>query len=299
MSDNILYKQCPLCNGTNIVPVLRVKDYTVSGEIFDVWHCNACTARFTQNVPPAGDIGKYYKAEAYISHTGTKKGLVNRLYHIVRNRTLQTKRRLVEKTTGLTKGSLLDVGAGTGAFAAAMWQAGWAVTGLEPDDTARANARAQNNIELQSPDTLFNLPANSFDAITLWHVLEHVHNLHEDLHTFNTLLKPNGVLLIAVPNYTSYDAAIYSEHWAAYDVPRHLYHFSPQSMAGLAKQHGFTIAAYKPMWFDSFYVSMLSEQYKTGKSGLLKAVWNGLMSNLNAVSDNKKCSSVIYVMKKG
>jgi 2-polyprenyl-3-methyl-5-hydroxy-6-metoxy-1,4-benzoquinol methylase len=296
---NISYQQCPLCNSANIVPVLQVKDYTVSGEVFEVWHCKACTARFTQNIPPAGNIGRYYKAEAYVSHTDTKKGLVNRLYHLVRSRTLQTKRKLVEKTTGLTKGALLDVGAGTGAFASTMQQAGWAVTGLEPDDTARNNALTQHNITLQTPDTLFTLPANSFDAITLWHVLEHVHHLHEYLHTFNALLKPNGVLLIAVPNYTSYDAAIYSEHWAAYDVPRHLYHFSPQSMTELAKQHGFTVTAYKPMWFDSFYVSMLSEQYKTGKGGLVKAVWNGLMSNLNAVSDNKKCSSVIYVMRKG
>lgn len=281
------------------MPVLRIKDYTVSSEIFEVWHCNACTARFTQQVPPGEKIGRYYQAEAYVSHTDTKKGLVNRLYHLVRNYTLQTKRKLVQKATGLKTGALLDVGAGTGAFSAAMQQAGWAVTGLEPDDTARANARTQHGITLQSPDNLFKLPVNSFDAITLWHVLEHVHELHRYLDTFNALLKPNGVLVIAVPNYTSYDAAIYQEHWAAYDVPRHLYHFSPQSMLALAKLHGFTIAAYKPMWFDSFYVAMLSEQYKTGKGNLIKAVWNGLLSNLNALSDGKKCSSVIYVMRKG
>ena len=288
------------------MPVLRVKDYTVSGEIFDVWHCNACTARFTQNVPPSGDIGKYYKAEAYISHTGTKKGLVNRLYHIVRNRTLQTKRRLVEKTTGLTKGSLLDVGAGTGAFAAAMRQAGWAVTGLEPDDTARANARTQNNIELQSPDTLFNLPANSFDAITLWHVLEHVHNLHEDLHTFNTLLKPNGVLLIAVPNYTSYDAAIYSEHWAAYDVPRHIWHFTPADVKRFFENQGFKLESVLPMPWDAYYICMLSEKYKarpndsSGRAGNVnygRAMVHGWTSNNNAKDTGNTWSSQIYILK--
>jgi SAM-dependent methyltransferase len=288
-----------VCNGTNIVPVLHVKDHTVSGEIFEVWHCTACTARFTQKVPAGSDIGRYYQAEAYVSHTDTKKGLVNRLYHAVRNYTLQTKRKLLEKATGLTKGALLDVGAGTGAFSAAMQQAGWAVTGLEPDETARANARTNHNIELQDPETLFTLPPNSYDAITLWHVLEHVHELHRYLDTFNKVLKPSGVLVIAVPNYTSYDASVYQEHWAAYDVPRHLYHFSPASMQVLAQKHGFAIAQYKPMWFDSFYVAMLSEQYKNGKGNLVKAVWNGLVSNLKALGDSKKCSSVIFVMRKG
>lgn len=269
----------------------------MSKQTFSVWHCSACTLRFTQDIPVVSEIGKYYQAEAYVSHTDTKKGLINRLYHIVRNYTLQTKRRLVQKATGMPKGALLDVGAGTGAFAAAMQQAGWAITGLEPDDTARTNAKTQHNLDLQSPDNLFTLPANSYNAITMWHVLEHVHELHKYLDTYNRLLKSNGRLIIAVPNYTSYDAQVYQQYWAAYDVPRHLYHFSPQSMQQLAAQHGFTIQQYKPMWFDSFYVSMLSEQYKNG-GGLLKALWNGLCSNLKAIGDVKKCSSVIYVMGK-
>jgi 2-polyprenyl-3-methyl-5-hydroxy-6-metoxy-1,4-benzoquinol methylase len=274
-----------------------VKDFTVSGEVFEIWHCAACTARFTQKAPSTGEIGKYYKAEAYVSHTDTKKGLVNRLYHMVRNHTLHAKRQLIGKAAGLKTGALLDVGAGTGAFLATMQQAGWVVTGLEPDETARNNARSLHNIELHSPDKLFSLPPNSFDAITLWHVLEHVHDLHRYMDAFNTLLKAAGVLIIAVPNYTSHDAAIYKENWAAYDVPRHLYHFSPQSMLALAQRHGFGIAAYKPMWFDSFYVCMLSEQYKTGRSGLMKAVWNGLVSNMKALGDVRRCSSVVYVMR--
>lgn len=281
------------------MPVLLVKDHTVSKEIFNIWHCGNCTARFTQNIPVAGEIGRYYQAEAYVSHTDTKKGLVNRLYHLVRNYTLQTKRRLVQKAAALQNGSLLDVGAGTGAFAATMQQGGWRVTGLEPDDTARNNALANHNLTLQNPEGLFSLQASSFDAITMWHVMEHVHELHRYMATFNTLLKPQGVLIIAVPNYTCYDADVYKENWAAYDVPRHLYHFSPQSMGQLAQQHGFTITQHKPMWFDSFYVSMLSEQYKTGKSGLVKAVWNGFVSNLKAMGDAKRCSSVIYVLRKG
>ena len=134
---------------------MRVKDYTVSGEVFGVWHCGNCMARFTQEVPPGDAIGRYYQAEAYVSHTDTKKGFVNRAYHIVRNYTLQAKRALVQKAAGLKQGRLLDVGAGTGAFAATMQHAGWAVTGLEPDETARANARTQHKVELANPDSLF------------------------------------------------------------------------------------------------------------------------------------------------
>lgn len=279
------------------MPVLQVKDHTVSQEIFAVWHCNTCTARFTQNVPAEEAIGKYYQAEAYVSHTDSKKGLINSLYHLVRNYTLTTKPKLVQKASGLQKGKLLDVGAGTGAFAAAIQQRGWQVTGLEPDDTARANAKANHGLNLQQPGELFTFPAASFDVITMWHVLEHVHELHRYLDTFSKVLTPTGTLIIAVPNYTSHDGTLYQQNWAAYDVPRHLYHFSPQSMQQLAAMHGFAITAYKPMWFDSFYVCMLSEKHKSG-GGLIKAMWNGLVSNLEAMSDVKKCSSVAYVMKK-
>ncbi|HWB24535.1 MAG TPA: class I SAM-dependent methyltransferase [Chitinophagaceae bacterium] len=280
------------------MPVLKVKDHTVSKEIFEIWHCRACSGRFTQNVPSSAEIGGYYKAEAYVSHTDTSKGLINRMYHVVRNYTLQTKRKLVEKAAGVKKGNLLDVGAGTGAFAAAMQQAGWTVTGLEPDETARGNALTQHKLTLQNPGELFNFSPGSYNVITMWHVLEHVHELHHYLDTFHSLLALDGTLIIAVPNYTSYDAGVYKDFWAAYDVPRHLYHFSPQSMQQLAATHGFTVKQYRPMWFDSFYVCMLSEQYKNG-GGLVKAVWNGLVSNLKAMGDVKKCSSVIYVIKKG
>jgi 2-polyprenyl-3-methyl-5-hydroxy-6-metoxy-1,4-benzoquinol methylase len=279
------------------MPVLQAKDHTVSKETFAIWHCVNCTARFTQDIPPATEIGQYYKAEAYVSHTDTTKGFINRLYHIVRNYTLQAKRKLVEKVAGIKNGALLDVGAGTGAFAVTMHQAGWRVTGLEPDDTARSNALATHNLRLLGIEALFTLPPGSYDVVTLWHVLEHVHDLHRYLEAFNMLLKNNGTLVIAVPNYTSYDAHVYKEYWAAYDVPRHLYHFSPESMRQLVLQHGFAIQQYRPMWFDSFYVCMLSEQYKSGGS-LFKAVWNGLVSNLKAIGDVKKCSSVVYVIKK-
>jgi 2-polyprenyl-3-methyl-5-hydroxy-6-metoxy-1,4-benzoquinol methylase len=249
-------------------------------------------------VPEQDGIGVYYASDNYISHSDTKKGIINSLYHLVRKRTLGAKRRLVINETGIVKGSLLDIGCGTGAFLQTMQQADWDITGLEPDALARDKAAELYTIHPQEPGKLFELNAGSFNAITMWHVLEHVHELHAYIKQAGTLLAPKGKLFIAVPNYTSKDAAIYKEHWAAYDVPRHLYHFSPQSMEKLLSQHSLQLTAVKPMWFDSFYVSMLSEQYKNGKGNIIKAVFNGLLSNIKAWGNVRKCSSVIYVISK-
>jgi 2-polyprenyl-3-methyl-5-hydroxy-6-metoxy-1,4-benzoquinol methylase len=243
-------------------------------------------------------ISPYYKSENYISHTNTSKGLINRLYQSVRKRTLKKKRKLIEKSTGLQKGSLLDIGSGTGSFASEMTLAGWQVTGLEPDADARAVGKQSYNIELADINQFYQLPVSSYDAITMWHVLEHVHDLHGYVAQLKLLLKENGKLFIAVPNYTSKDAAIYKEHWAAYDVPRHLYHFSPRSMQVLMEKHGLKLLRHKAMWYDSFYVSMLSSKYRNGKTNLFASFFNGLRSNLKAIGNVKKCSSVIYIIGK-
>jgi 2-polyprenyl-3-methyl-5-hydroxy-6-metoxy-1,4-benzoquinol methylase len=288
-----------MCCGSNaITKVFKCRDHTVSKEEFEIWECSNCTFRFTQNVPDEANISTYYQSAEYVSHSDTKQGFINRLYHIVRNHTLKSKQRLVQKVTKLKSGSVLDVGAGTGAFAHTMLQAGWKVTGLEPDATARANASLIYVLKLNELSVLHELETNSFDAITMWHVLEHVHDLHGYLQTYLRILKRDGRLIIAVPNYTSYDAAVYKNYWAAYDVPRHLYHFSPASMQVLLEQKGFLLEAVKPMWFDSFYVSMLSEKYRNGKGNLLKAIWVGMISNLKAVLHVRKCSSVIYIISK-
>jgi predicted SAM-dependent methyltransferase len=169
---------------------------------------------------------------------------------------------------------------------------------LEPDDVARKKAIELYDIHPQEPAKLFELPAASFNAITMWHVLEHVHELHAYIKQIEKLLAPGGKVLIAVPNYTSKDAATYKEYWAAYDVPRHLFHFSPQSMEQLLSTYNLKLITCKPMWFDSFYVSMLSEQYKNGKGNIIKAILNGFMSNAAALGNTRKCSSVIYVISK-
>ena len=295
MSSRIHYKACPVCSAGTIKEALRVKDHSVSGEEFSIWECSACQFRFTQDVPDAASIGPYYQSEEYISHSNTSKGLINRLYQAVRKRTLKRKRKLVQQQTGMGKGQLLDIGSGTGAFVDEMEKSGWRVTGLEPDSGARQVAKDSFAVTLEDISGFFQLPAEQFDAITMWHVLEHVHDLHAYLDQLKKLLKPGGKIFIAVPNYTSLDARSYKDFWAAYDVPRHLWHFSPASMQTLMQKHQITLKTVKPMWYDSFYVSMLSSKYKNGKTNLFGAVWTGWWSNVGALFNTRKCSSVIYI----
>ena len=294
----IHYSACPVCGSSNISPCLTAEDHTVSHERFVIDECADCTLRFTQDVPGQDAIGPYYQSENYISHSNTSKGFVNSLYHKVRSRTLRSKRKLISSATGKTQGRILDVGAGTGAFLNEMKTAGWEVTGLEPDEGSRTLSKELYGNDLLPSSEFYNLPDHSFDAITMWHVLEHVHELQEYIKQLRMLLKDDGRIFIAVPNYTSYDAGYYGAAWAAYDVPRHLYHFSPASMAKLLEAQQLTIIAYKPMWYDSFYVSMLSEQYLNKRSNLPAAVLTGLRSNIHASKDVKRCSSVIYVTRK-
>lgn len=298
MSNKIIYSVCPLCGAAGISKLFRVKDNTVSKEFFDIYHCSNCMVRFTQSPPSESEIGKYYKSENYISHTNSSKGLVNRMYLYVRELSLKQKRKLIESSTGLQKGSLLDVGSGTGFFAASMKNAGWDIVGLEPDEGARDFALQEHQLGLHSIDELFNLPENSYDAITLWHVLEHVHDVKKYLFRLKALLKENGKIFIAVPNYTCYDASSYGKDWAAYDVPRHLYHFRPDTMRWLMKETDLKLVDIKPMWFDSFYVSLLSSKYKNGYTNWVGAIWTAAISNFKAMNDVKKCSSVIYIISK-
>jgi 2-polyprenyl-3-methyl-5-hydroxy-6-metoxy-1,4-benzoquinol methylase len=293
----ITYQSCPVCNSSRIQQVLTAKDHTVSFESFDIWQCANCSLRFTQNVPSRDEIEKYYKSEKYISHSETSKGIINWLYLRVRTFTLSSKRNFIEDETRIKKGRLLDVGAGAGAFVHHMKENGWSVEGLEPDPQAIDRAFSQYGIHLKPSSELFNFQQSSFDAVTMWHVLEHVHDLHEYIRHIKSICKPGGKIFIGVPNYTSFDAHYYGPAWAAYDVPRHLYHFSPASLLELMKRHGCTIEKIQPMWFDSFYVSLLSEKYKSGRSNLIKGFWNGLRSNFRSVSNKRRASSIIYVVK--
>jgi 2-polyprenyl-3-methyl-5-hydroxy-6-metoxy-1,4-benzoquinol methylase len=289
------YVSCPVCAHITLSTYSTVEDYSVSHEKFELVQCTQCQLVLTQQAPDKEAAAPYYQFEDYISHSDTQKGLINKLYHAVRKITLAQKRKLVKKYTHLNKGAVLDIGSGTGAFLHSMQTAQWRILGLEPDAATRQKAKKKYGVNTYEPDHLYTLPKAAFNAITLWHVLEHVHDLQAYMQQLPTLLKPNGKLFIAVPNYTSYDANYYKTYWAAYDVPRHLYHFAPESLRQLAQKNGLEIEAYKPMWFDSFYISMLSEKYKKGN--IIRAVWIAFVSNGKALLNKQKCCSIIYILK--
>lgn len=290
--------QCPICNNTDNRLKLHCKDHSLTKENFDLFECDTCHLIFTVPMPSFENIAPYYNFPNYISHTDIKKGLMNHLYHKVRNYTVKIKTSWIQSLFSNYKGTLLEIGAGTGTFANAMHNKGWKITALEPDEGSRNIAQSNYDLKLSPISDIYNLPVNEYDAITLWHVLEHVHDLKGYFGLFKSILKPNGRLIIAVPNCESYDAQYYKEFWAAYDVPRHLYHFTPQSMHVICANYGFEIVQYKPMWFDSYYVSLLSEKYKnSGVLGTIRAFIIGSISNLIALFNHKKSSSIIYEIK--
>lgn len=291
----ITVEKCPVCGHTHLEPFIQVVDYSISGEAFNLVRCPECELCITQAHPDQESIGKYYASEDYISHSDTSQGVINRLYHAVRSYMLDKKQSLVEKHG--RKGKLLDIGAGTGYFAAHMQDAGWDVLSLEPDPGARAIGEKRFNLQMQDIDTLHNLPDASFEVITMWHVLEHVHNLNADLAKISKLLRPDGLLVIAVPNPTSVDARKYGEKWAAYDVPRHLWHFAPKSMKTLLDKHGLDVTSVKSMPFDAFYVSMLSEKYRGSSIGPVLGGVAGLKTYTASLGNVENASSLIYLAR--
>jgi SAM-dependent methyltransferase len=288
-------EKCPLCGDSQFVLAETCEDYFVSHETFSLYRCCNCHFVFTQDVPIGADKGRYYQASDYVSHSDTKKGVVNWFYHRVRNVMLKRKTRLAIK--GKTYGRLLDVGCGTGYFAASVKQKEWYVTGVEPSESAAEIARSKFGIEVISPEELKERAYNQFNTITLWHVLEHLEDLNEMMALFPKLLREDGKLIIALPNSNSFDAAKYRAFWAAYDVPRHIWHFSPDTFRLLAQKHGYVITNIKSMPFDAFYISILSEKYRGRKFPLLRGVFSGISAYVTSLFDKKKSSSLIYVLR--
>lgn len=271
---------------------LSVKDYLVSGESFDLVYDDDLDFLKTFPQPEVNELPRYYESQDYISHTDEKRGLFSSAYQFIKKWSLQKKANLIlEMNKGL--GSLLDVGAGTGDFLKVAKDKGWDVYGMEPNKNASSLA-SEKGIQLKF--SLNEFEGKQFDIVTLWHVLEHIPNLEETILQLSSLVKTNGTLIVAVPNFKSYDANHYGKFWAAFDVPRHLWHFSKKSIENLFSEH-FKLQETKPMIFDSFYVSLLSEKYKTGNKFSLKGIWTGLVSNLKA-KNTKEYSSHIYCFKK-
>lgn len=269
---------------------MKVKDFSVSNETFELQY-NPEYDLF-ETVPVPTDLNKYYQSEDYISHTDAKRSLFERIYHLVKQYTLSQKERLI-LSYAKKKGNLLDIGAGTGDFLSFAKNKNWKVVGIEPSQKAKALAQKKG---VSFVENTSDLSDNSFDVITMWHVLEHVEDLDKQLSELKRISKPGGIIVIAVPNFKSYDAEYYKEYWAAYDVPRHLWHFSKTAILKLFVEKEIQLLKIHPMYFDSFYVSLLSEKYKTGKMNFIRAFLVGLFSNLKGMS-SKEFSSHIYVLK--
>jgi 2-polyprenyl-3-methyl-5-hydroxy-6-metoxy-1,4-benzoquinol methylase len=290
---------CPICQGTNFAFHLTCTDHSVSHETFRLLRCTSCELLITTPRPPEGDLHKYYVSQAYTSHINQGKSALDRTYLFARQFTLKWKLSLLQKYSA-QKETLLDFGCGVGEFLKIAERNGWKTAGVEPSPVARQNADPiiAKNIRSSLHDIL---PSpNSFDAITAWHVLEHVHTLNETLESLTHLLASDGTIFIAVPNYNSWDARHYKNYWAAYDVPRHLWHFNIHSMTRLLSAHTLKVVSIVPMRLDAFYVSLLSEKYKNGAinaSALTKTVVNGVRSNYSA-RNNTEYSSLIYIVRR-
>lgn len=291
-------KSCPICEHKEFTEFLTCTDFFTTSETFDIKRCNQCSFLFTQNFPSEAIIGKYYEVPEYVSHSDTKKGIVNYLYHLARRYMLTRKANLVESISGSTNGDILDYGCGTGYFLQTMGNRGWKITGIEKSDSARAFAGKEFNLSINEPDFLTIIPDESCDVITLWHVLEHIENLEFLLMQLKRIMKPNGSIIFALPNSDSYDAKYYGEYWAAFDVPRHLWHFSPKTIQLLGEKHQLKLVKQKGMPLDAFYISMLSEKNKGAKFAFLKGMLVGLAAFVASLRDPNNHSSMIYILKK-
>lgn len=291
-----ILSNCPICKSSQFSSFLKCKDHTVSHETFQIMECNSCKLKFTNPRPEPQKLGDYYKSETYISHSNISKGFINSAYQVIRKYTLLKKLQLISKY--YRTGKILDIGCGTGEFLKICKDAKWVTLGIEPDPDARKKAVENHGLDVLEEAEIKSLKNEDFDIISMWHVLEHVSNLNERIEDLKRLIKPNGVIIIAVPNLSSLDAQIYQEYWAAYDLPRHLYHFSPSDIETVFESHGLTVFKNLPMIFDSFYVSLLSEKYRMGKSNIIRAFWNGFRSNLYALKTGRKYSSQIYLIRK-
>lgn len=275
----------------NLQPYIRTQDFLVSGEEFELVFDQEL--QLLKTTPQPKNLSRYYASENYISHTDRRKTFLEKVYGWVKSISLKQKIGLLEKYHG-PAGTLLDVGAGTGDFLAKAQQKGWRVSGIEPEERARKLAKTK---EVSLHTSWDGIQETSWDVITLWHVLEHLPDLETQIKQLATHIRPGGTLVVAVPNFKSYDAKYYKQYWAAYDTPRHIWHFSKISISKLFVAHGFQLVKIKPMFFDAFYVSLLSEKYKTGSSRWISALWVGLCSNFYGLY-KKEYSSHIYILKK-
>ncbi|MDD4374122.1 MAG: class I SAM-dependent methyltransferase [Bacteroidales bacterium] len=286
---------CPNCRSEFTRFSLVLKDYFLTQEEFNIYQCASCKISFTFPFPEESKIPEYYASEKYFSHDDNKKGLIPLLYRQIKTINISTKFRQV--TENMQPGKLLDYGCGIGDFLVYAKQKAWSVEGVEPNVNAREIASQKLSKEVFDISRLSSFPDAHFDLITLFHVLEHVYSLNELMSELVRILKPNGRLVIALPNKNSYDARYYKQYWAGWDVPRHLWHFTPESISLFCANFKLHDYQQYPMWWDAFYVALLSEQYKKATFSMPRAFLIGLISNMKALFSSQY-SSVIYICNK-
>ena len=292
----ILLDNCPVCSGSNLLKKLDCIDHSTTKEKFTIVSCETCEFTFTNPRPKDNSLGRYYKSDMYISHTNNTKGLFNWMYHTVRKYAIGTKLNLLKRTS--KNKNHLDIGCGTGEFLNACKNAGYNTKGIEPSELARKQAIKNFNLSVSENTNLDQFEENQFNSISMWHVLEHVPSINKTIEEFNRILSEKGKVIIAVPNHKSWDANYYKEFWAGWDVPIHLWHFSKLSIEKLFNNYNFKLLEKKPMLFDSFYVSLLSEEFKTGNKKFINGLMIGLISNIIGIFTKRGCSSIIYVFEK-
>jgi len=293
----IHYNSCPLCQSQSVAPWLKTKDFMLSKEEYELCKCVDCGFIFTQDIPSPEEIGKYYQSQEYISHSDTRKGLMNRLYHASRTIMLRMKYRMVRKVAQGNK--LLDIGTGTGYFPGYMKKKGFRVTGVEVDEKAREFAMGEFGIQVYAPEDFISQKIQGqFDVITLWHVLEHLDNFDLYIERMLGHLEHGGTLVIALPNCNAYDARHYKEYWAGYDVPRHLWHFTPSTLQYLAEKHGLKVSKMKRLPLDPFYNAMLSEKYRGNGLNMFAGLIIGKLAYIESLIHLKKSSSLVYFLNR-
>lgn len=289
-------QQCPICNSEQFTPWLVANDYFLSGEEFTIVCCKQCDFLFTNPRPTEPDSKRYYESKDYISHSSASGGSFENLYQFVRKIAIRKKVNLIKGFA--SEGRVLDIGCGTGTFLNATSNKGFTAIGVEPNESAREYASLKHGLKVFENLNAGQFSPKSFKVITLWHVLEHIYRLDESLKTIHSLLDDLGVVVVALPNPASKDARMYDKFWAGYDLPRHIYHFTPATAAQLFSKYGFSVTSVLPMYFDSFYVSLLSEKYKTGTMNYFRAFFNGVRSNFSASLTGNNFSSLIYILRR-
>lgn len=292
----IHFSNCPVCNSDRPEYWIRTTDHFLSKEPFELWKCPECGFVFTQDHPDEAEIVRYYESEDYISHNDSSKGFSDTLYRLARRFLLRRKKRIVRKVTGLKTGSLLDIGSGTGHFLNIMKNGGWRVQGIEVNDKARAFSVTGFGLNVVPGEQISSLPSDNFDAVTLWHVLEHIQNPFTCMMEISRMLKPGGVCIVALPNCSSFDARYFREFWAAYDVPRHIWHFTPGTCRTFAEKAGFKVAGIKSLPIDVFYISILSEKYRKTRFYFVAGILKGMLFAFKSLFSQDRSSSLIYFL---